>query len=77
MDDRITAGTRPTTSVSPGRPADPDAPAASRARALAILSALAAAALGLVLVCGAGLAPMEAIHNAAHDARHAAGFPCH
>jgi cobalt transporter subunit CbtB len=35
------------------------------------------ALLGLVLVYGAGAAPIEALHNAAHDARHAAGLPCH
>ena len=40
-------------------------------------AALCAVLLGLVLVYGAGLAQMEAIHNGAHDARHAAGFPCH
>jgi cobalt transporter subunit CbtB len=38
---------------------------------------LAAAALGLVLVVGAGFAGSDVLHNAAHDARHAAGFPCH
>jgi cobalt transporter subunit CbtB len=46
-------------------------------RALLILPALAAAALGVVLVYGAGLAQMDALHSAAHDARHSAGFPCH
>ena len=41
------------------------------------MAPLAAAALGLVLLYGAGLAQVEELHNAAHDARHAAGFPCH
>ena len=36
-----------------------------------------AALLGLVLVYGAGLASTEILHDGAHDARHAAGFPCH
>ena len=41
------------------------------------LGAVGAALLGLLLVYGAGFAEAEAIHNGAHDARHAAGFPCH
>jgi cobalt transporter subunit CbtB len=48
----------------------PDAPSHRVAVACAAL-------LGLVLVYGAGLAPTEILHNGAHDARHAAGFPCH
>jgi len=44
-------------------------------------ASLAAGALalvfGVVLVAGAGFAGPEALHNAAHDARHAMGFPCH
>lgn len=38
--------------------------------------ALSAALLGLVILYGVGFAPLEA-HNAAHDARHSAAFPCH
>ena len=41
------------------------------------LAALLAAALGLVIVFAAGLAPSEAVHNAAHDTRHSFSFPCH
>jgi cobalt transporter subunit CbtB len=33
--------------------------------------------LGLVLVGGVGFAGDMAIHNGAHDTRHALGFPCH
>ena len=33
--------------------------------------------LGLVLVGGVGFASDMAVHNGAHDARHALGFPCH
>ena len=33
--------------------------------------------LGLVLVGGVGFASDMAIHNGAHDTRHALGFPCH
>lgn len=39
--------------------------------------ALMASALALVLLYGMGFAPMQALHNAAHDGRHSAGFPCH
>ncbi|MEO5934786.1 MAG: CbtB domain-containing protein [Duganella sp.] len=42
-----------------------------------LLPALMAAGLGAVLLFGAGFASMEALHNAAHDSRHSAGFPCH
>ena len=41
------------------------------------VAALVAAALGLVIVFGAGFAPSEAVHNAAHDTRHSFAFPCH
>ncbi len=40
-------------------------------------AALLAAVFGLVLVWGVGFAHPSAIHNAAHDARHAIAFPCH
>lgn len=33
--------------------------------------------LGLTLVTGIGFAQNMAVHNGAHDSRHAAGFPCH
>lgn len=33
--------------------------------------------LGLTLVTGIGFAHDMAVHNGAHDSRHAAGFPCH
>jgi cobalt transporter subunit CbtB len=45
--------------------------------AVRVKAALMASVLGLVLVYGMGFAPMEALHNAAHDGRHSAGFPCH
>ncbi|MDD2868383.1 CbtB domain-containing protein [Neomegalonema sp.] len=38
---------------------------------------LAAALLGAALIFTAGLAQSEALHDAAHDVRHATGFPCH
>jgi cobalt transporter subunit CbtB len=39
--------------------------------------ALAALALGLALIFGAGFAGPAALHNATHDTRHAFGLPCH
>jgi len=36
-----------------------------------------AAILGLSLVWAAGFASASALHDAAHDQRHAVGFPCH
>lgn len=47
------------------------------ARTGSLLQALLAAGLGLFLLAGVGFAHIEAVHNAAHDARHSAGFPCH
>ena len=34
-------------------------------------------ALGFVIVFGTGFLNTDAVHNAAHDTRHAEGFPCH
>jgi cobalt transporter subunit CbtB len=42
-----------------------------------ILAAAFAGMLGIGLVYAAGFADMSALHNAAHDGRHSAGFPCH
>lgn len=39
--------------------------------------ALLAFALGAALIYGAGFASKVELHNAAHDGRHSAGFPCH
>ena len=33
--------------------------------------------LGALLVVGVGFAPAQQVHNAAHDGRHVAAFPCH
>lgn len=51
--------------------------AESARRIYAVLPALAAAFLGLFLLWGVGFAGPSVIHNAAHDTRHSAGFPCH
>jgi cobalt transporter subunit CbtB len=50
---------------------------APAARAGTVLQSLMAAALGVVLLAGVGFWQVEAVHNAAHDTRHSAGFPCH
>lgn len=42
-----------------------------------VLAAMLAATLGLALVYLAGFAETTQIHNAAHDGRHSASFPCH
>ena len=47
------------------------------ARLAAIGQALAAMVFGFVVVAVVGFSHLEVLHNAAHDARHAAGFPCH
>lgn len=38
---------------------------------------LGAFLLGCVVLYGAGFVQTSAVHNAAHDMRHSAGFPCH
>ncbi len=38
---------------------------------------LASTFLGFVILATVGFAPVEVIHNAAHDTRHSSGFPCH
>lgn len=47
------------------------------ARTGTILPILLAAILGVLLLTGAGFVQIEAVHNLAHDVRHANGFPCH
>jgi cobalt transporter subunit CbtB len=42
-----------------------------------LLPALFAVVLGAVLIFGAGFSSRIELHNAAHDGRHSAGFPCH
>lgn len=52
------------------------APAVSP-RAAVLPAALAVALFGAFLVFGVGFAHSNVAHNAAHDTRHAIGFPCH
>jgi cobalt transporter subunit CbtB len=42
-----------------------------------VAPALLAAGMGLVLLYTSGFAESAALHNAAHDGRHSASFPCH
>ena len=46
-------------------------------RTSVLLQVLLAGFLGAMLVAATGFSHIEAVHNAAHDARHSAGFPCH
>lgn len=43
----------------------------------ALLSVLGMALLGLTIMFAAGHAQTATLHDAAHDVRHATGFPCH
>jgi cobalt transporter subunit CbtB len=40
-------------------------------------AALSAMLIGTALIFLVGFAPLSAVHNAAHDTRHSAAFPCH
>ncbi|MFW9078594.1 CbtB domain-containing protein [Pseudomonas sp. P2757] len=42
-----------------------------------LTAAIFASILGACLVYFAGFSHIEAVHNAAHDTRHSAAFPCH
>ncbi len=42
-----------------------------------ILPAMLAGMLGLALLYAAGFSDIAPLHNAAHDGRHSATFPCH
>ena len=42
-----------------------------------IAAGLATMFFGTFLLYGVGLSHSDSLHNAAHDTRHAIGFPCH
>jgi cobalt transporter subunit CbtB len=46
-------------------------------RSDALAGAIFAALLGGFLIWGVGFSHIDFVHNAAHDARHSTGFPCH
>ena len=52
------------------------APGAS-SRTETLFAAVMAALLGSFLLLGVGFSHSDLLHNAAHDARHSIGFPCH
>jgi cobalt transporter subunit CbtB len=41
------------------------------------LAAIFAALLGAFVIWAVGFSHIDVVHNAAHDTRHSAGFPCH
>ena len=49
----------------------------TESRSTTFAAAAFAVLLGMFLVYGAALAQPDALHHAAHDARHAFAFPCH
>ncbi|ROO24349.1 CbtB domain-containing protein [Salinisphaera japonica] len=53
----------------------PSTPAQSATRQMAQLGG--AALIGLFIVYGVGFSHIMPVHNAAHDVRHSAVFPCH
>ncbi|MFI8334977.1 cobalt transporter subunit CbtB [Pseudomonas taetrolens] len=53
------------------------ATAATSTRSQRLAVAIGATVLGAFLVYFAGFSHIEAVHNAAHDTRHSAAFPCH
>lgn len=53
-------------------------PADSRVQAdRSKIAALATLSLGALFIFIIGFSHIDVLHNAAHDTRHAAGFPCH
>lgn len=50
--------------------------APTRATSLS-MQAVCAMLLGALVIGVAGFSHTELVHNAAHDTRHSAGFPCH
>lgn len=57
-------------------PAQPMARPGLRSSSIAI-SLIGAMLLGAALLLGTGFSSTNQAHNAAHDMRHANGFPCH
>lgn len=49
----------------------------STTKSSTLVSALLAAVLGGAMLFVAGHAQSATLHDAAHDVRHATGFPCH
>ncbi len=49
----------------------------TRAMSERATAGIASLFLGISMVFMVGLSHISAVHNAAHDTRHAIGFPCH
>lgn len=49
----------------------------SSVQSSSVKQALTALVFGAAVLFVVGFLPVEAAHNAAHDARHALAFPCH
>ena len=49
----------------------------SGAKIATAVPAIMAAFLGFFMMWGVGFSDISAVHNAAHDVRHSAAFPCH
>ncbi len=56
---------------------EPSAPVRAAHKTVAVVPALIAIAFGVFILIGSGFAQPDALHNAAHDTRHALAFPCH
>ena len=41
------------------------------------MQTISALTFGVIIVFAVGFMPVDAAHNAAHDARHSLAFPCH
>jgi cobalt transporter subunit CbtB len=63
--------------MSPNSPSAIVPGALAAPRGSATVPALLAAMFGIALLFGVGFSHAEVLHNAAHDTRHAAAFPCH
>jgi cobalt transporter subunit CbtB len=57
--------------------ASPAVSATSLSLSQRLVAGILALFLGLALIGGVGFASDMAVHNGAHDTRHAFGFPCH
>lgn len=51
--------------------------AAPSTKSVSVVQPLLAVLCGLFIVGFVGFSHAEAVHNAAHDTRHANAFPCH
>jgi cobalt transporter subunit CbtB len=57
--------------------ARPEAVIGATDRSRTLVAALCAALLGTFVIWGVGFSHISVLHNAAHDTRHSAAFPCH